>query len=166
MNCCICAREDIAQDSPILTIGNQGRARCLCAACAARFDTITLGRDPEQIRLAMARISDDLSANGCEDVAVYETTRTLLSRAAERVVRIERQEYDFAEDELVREDVADEIPPHLRETEEDRLLDEAQQQAIREREARDARFDKYFLIGTAVALIALAVAFVLRFLLR
>lgn len=149
--CAVC-NAPITEESPaVLTMGGYGHPRYLCSGCAARFDTVTAGHDPEEIAAAMHRISDDLSATGTEDEATYETVREIFDAASRRAKKIKDGTYDFSEDDREEEGTLDEIPEELRESEEDLALD-------REEEEKNKKFDRvlnFVWIGVGV----LAVAF-------
>lgn len=131
--CSICHAEVKEEMPAVLTVSGYGKPRYLCAACAERFDTVTLGREPQRIAEAMARISSDLAAVGAEDETTCEAVCEILDAARERAERITAGTYDFSEDESGAED--GELPEELLETEEDKALDRAE-------EEKNKRFDR------------------------
>ena len=128
-NCSICKRLTDSEDSPILVMGGFGNPKYLCPECARDMESVTEGKNYDEIKYAMDKIGEALSRSNCDDGQVIETVKSIFEEAGERAERIKSGEYDFeseeaqdtAESEL---DEADDVPEELRESEEDRLLDE------------------------------------------
>lgn len=133
--CSTCLRLIESEDAPVLVMGAYGTPKLLCDDCAKLIDTITLGTDPEEIEKSMQTLTDRMSASNVDDRFTIATVTEILNDSAERAQQIKAGTYDFALDEAVDEDAMDDIPEELRETEEDRLLDEKDAEA-------NAKFDK------------------------
>lgn len=121
--CAVCLAKIENEDAPVLAMGSYGVPRLLCDDCAADLDTATRGTDYGEIAAAMDRISLKLSRANIDDKVTMNTVTELLVEAARRATEIKNGTYDFALDECVEEDY--EIPEELKESEEDRALDEA-----------------------------------------
>ena len=135
-NCCTCLRKIENENAPVLTMGAYGTPRLLCDECAALIDTVTLGRDYDEITAAMQTLTGVITASNIDDHIAVSTVTEILEQSAKRAQKIKEGTYDFALDETEEEDGFDEIPEELQETEEDRLLDEKDA-------ASSARFDKF-----------------------
>ncbi len=152
-NCCTCLKNVDPDTAPVLIMGAYGTPKLLCDDCAALIDTMTLGRDYDEITSAMHTLTDSMSVSNVDDQIVFETVTKLLEDSAKRAQKIKDGTYDFALDEVENDDGFDELPDELQETEEDRLLDEKDA-------AANARFDKvmkWAWIGVGI----LAAAFVI-----
>ena len=144
--CCTCLRRIENEDAPVLTMGGYGNPKLLCDDCAALVETLTRGTDYDEITDAMKALTERMSSSNVDDRYTVETMTALLADSAERAQKIKEGTYDFALDE-VEEEGFDEIPEELRETEEDRLLDEKDA-------AEAAKFDKFMnwlWIGAGIA---------------
>ena len=134
-NCSTCLTRITSEDAPVLIMGAYGTPKLLCDECAALIDTITLGREYDEITAAMQALTEKMSSANIDDRFTVDTVTKILSDSAVRAQKIKEGTYDFALDEQEDEGF-DEIPEELQETEEDRLLDE--------KEAEDnAKFDKF-----------------------
>lgn len=122
-NCCTCLARVDEENSSILAMGAYGTPKCLCEDCAALVDTITLGKDYDEITAAMESITKKMSSANVDDRVTVSTMTAILEASAERAQKIKDGTYDFALDERAEEGL-EEIPEELQETEEDRLLDE------------------------------------------
>ena len=134
--CSTCLRRIESEEAPVLVMGAYGNPKLLCDDCAKLIDTITLGKDAQEIEGAMQTLTDRMSASNVDDRFVIATVTEILNDSAERAQKIKEGTYDFALDEVEDEDAMDDIPEELRETEEDRLLDEKDA-------AANAKFDKF-----------------------
>ncbi len=146
-NCCTCLTRVDEESASILTMGAYGTPKCLCEECATLVDTITLGRDYDEITSAMEKITEKMSAANIDDRVTVSTMTELLRQSAERAQKIKDGEYDFSSDEPAENECFEEIPEELQETEEDRLLDEKDA-------AASAKFDKvlniiWIVVGSA-----------------
>ena len=121
--CSICGKEVNEEESLILAMGGFGNPKYLCSVCAKHIDTATESTDPVEIELAMAKISDSLSATAVEDPLVAKTIKEIFAAAGERAKKIKDGTYNFSEDEKSEEELLD-VPEELLETEEDKALDE------------------------------------------
>ena len=134
-NCSTCLTRITSEDAPVLIMGAYGTPKLLCDECAALIDTITLGREYDEITAAMQALTEKMSSANIDDRFTVDTVTKILSDSAVRAQKIKEGTYDFVLDEQEDEGF-DEIPEELQETEEDRLLDE--------KEAEDnAKFDKF-----------------------
>ena len=147
-NCSTClARINEETDAPVLAMGAYGTPKLLCDECASLIETITLGKDYDEISESMERLTKKMSAANIDDRVAVATVTKILSESAERAQLIKEGVYDFSLDEKEDEDSFDEIPEELMETEEDRLLDQKDAEA-------NAKFDKFMnwmWIGVGVA---------------
>ena len=151
--CCTCLARIENDDAPVLTMGAYGTPKCLCDECAELVDRMTLGKDYDDITDAMRTITEKMSSSNVDDTVTVHTMTALLAESAKRAQKIKEGTYDFALDEESENEGFDEIPEELRETEEDRLLDEKEAEA-------NAKFDKFMnwaWIGVGIA----AAAFVI-----
>ena len=163
-NCCTCLARIENDDAPVLAMGAYGTPKLLCPSCASLVDTITIGRDYDEIASAMNEITARMSAANVDDRVTVETMTELLKNSAERAQKIKQGEYDFALDEALEsesDEGFDDIPEELKETEEDRLLDEKDAETLR-------KFDKvlnWLWAGVGVfAMIVIIIKLVQRFL--
>lgn len=152
-NCCTCLVRIEDENAPILTMGAYGNPKCLCPECADLIDKITAGTEYDEITSAMEVITKRMSKSNIDDRVTVSTMTDLLAKSAERAQKIKEGTYDFTLDEIESdEEILDEIPEELKETEEDRLLDEKEAEA-------NKKFDKIlnwmWIIFGAVALFAL-----------
>ena len=170
--CCICNKFVDSDTAPILTVGGYGNAKYLCDECSTDLDTATSARDFDTIKSAMDSIGEKMGKNNIEDELVIATIGELFIGAKERAKAIEAGEYDFSDEdaesapeveseetEQSGEEVEEfDIPEELRETEEDKALDEKDKK-------NNAFYDKIFnwiSIGIIVAALA-AVAYLVFF---
>ena len=151
-NCCTCLSRIEYDDAPVLTMGAYGTPKLLCDNCAALVETITYGRDYDEITEAMNTLTDVITKSNADDRKVVATVTEILENGAKRAQKIKEGTYDFALDEE-EEESFDEIPEELLETEEDRELDARD-------EERQRKFDSVF-NWVSFALITAAVIFVL-----
>ena len=160
--CCTCLKRMESEDAPVLTMGAYGTPKVLCDGCAALIETITLGKEYDEITEAMHTLTATMSASNVDDRVTVETVTQLLADSAKRAQQIKEGTYDFALDEMDSEEGFDEIPEELRETEEDRLLDE--------KDAADVeRFDKimkWAWIGAGVLALAVVVYKIVTFFIK
>ena len=132
-NCSTCLTRIVSDDAPVLIMGAYGTPKLLCDDCAALIETITLGRDYDEITAAMQTLNEKMSAANIDDRFTVNTVTKILSDSAVRAQKIKEGTYDFSLDET--EEGYEELPEDLQETEEDRLLDEQEAEA-------NAKFDK------------------------
>ena len=148
-NCSTCLTRITSEDAPVLIMGAYGTPKLLCDDCAALIETITLGRDYDEITSAMQTLTERMSAANIDDRFTVNTVTKILSDSAVRAQKIKEGTYDFALDEEVEDESFDEIPEELKETEEDRLLDEKEAE-------ENAKFDKlmnktWIIVGAVAA---------------
>ena len=134
-------------------MGAYGTPKYLCSECEGEFETATHGREPLEIAEAMDKIGNKMAENDTVGKVILTAVNEIFDLAKERATQIKAGTYDFSLDtptEVVEED--EEIPEELRESEEDRALDE--------REAkRQNKIDKVLnivtgaIFGTAIAVI-------------
>ncbi len=123
-SCSICKAVIEEENPSILTMGGYANPRYTCKACDGVLEKMLLSSQPEEAVEAMKTVGEHLSRIGCEDNAVIDTVEKMMHRAAERAQAIREGRYDFSLDEDAAEEEIVEIPEELRETEEDRALDE------------------------------------------
>ena len=133
-NCCTCLGKIENENAPVLTMSAYGMPKLLCDDCASLIETVTLGRDYDEITSAMSDLTGVMSASNIDDRIVIATVTEMLENSAKRAQQIKEGTYDFALDES-GEDSFEDIPEELQETEEDRLLDEKDAET-------NAKFDK------------------------
>lgn len=150
-NCCTCLSRIEHDDAAVLTMGAYGTPKLLCDNCAALVETITYGRDYDEIIEAMSTLTDVITKSNADDRKVVATVTEILENGAKRAQQIKEGTYDFALDEV--DEGFDEIPEELQETEEDRLLDEREAES----NARMDRMINWMWIGVG----ALACVFVI-----
>ena len=148
-NCSTCLTRITSEDAPVLIMGAYGTPKLLCDDCAALIETITLGRDYDEITAAMQALTEKMSSANIDDRFTVNTVTKILSDSAVRAQKIKEGTYDFTLDEQEDEESFEEIPEELQETEEDRLLDEKEAE-------ENAKFDKFMnklwiVIGIAAA---------------
>lgn len=148
-NCSTCLTRITSEDAPVLVMGAYGTPKLLCDDCAALIETITLGRDYDEITAAMQALTEKMSSANIDDRFTVNTVTKILADSAVRAQKIKEGTYDFTIDEQEDEESFEEIPEELQETEEDRLLDEKEAE-------ENAKFDKFMnklwiVIGIAAA---------------
>ena len=125
--CTVCKNVFDGKDASILTMSGFGNARYICPECSALLDTATTDKDYENITAAISEIGERANLDVADTAAVDAFTE-ILDSAKERAEKIKLDEYDFS---LDGEDGAlEEIPDDLKETEEDKALDEAEAKQI------------------------------------
>lgn len=152
--CAIC-RAEVSEEAAVLAMGPYGTPRYLCEECASDFDEITMGDTAVVIAEAMDRVGKKMQSL-TPDSFTLDTVNAIISEATERARKIESGEYDFSLDE--NESESFELPEELRESEEDRLLDEAEAK-------KAAAFDKYFnwvALGGFIAVVGFAIYMVIK----
>lgn len=146
--CSICKKTVDSETAPVLTVGGYGNAKYICEDCAALLDTATTAREFDAVKSAMDSIGEKMAKNNIEDELVIATVGELFIEAKRRAQAIKDGTYDFSLDEapVAAEQGSDEeeapveefdIPEELRETDEDKELDAAD-------EKKSAFFDKIF----------------------
>lgn len=129
MRCCSICKAPVEGDAPsVLTMGGYGNPRFVCEDCDKEIEKMLLSKEPSEVQAAMQTLAGHLERIGCEDNAVIATMEQMMARANERAVAIKEGRYDFSLDEPdAEEEELVEIPEELRETEEDRALDEQEE---------------------------------------
>ena len=157
--CSLCKRSVDSENAPILAMGGFGTPRYICDECAANIEIMTTAHDVEVIKENLTIVSEKMSRANVDDTVTLDAMDALLADVKDRAEKINRGEYDFGNDEqelqasgIVGEP---EIPEELRETEEDRALDEQEQ-------LQKAKFDKIF-NWVALGIIAAAVVAVILY---
>ena len=123
-NCSVCLKPIDLDTAPVLTMGGYGTPRCLCDSCAEQIEIFTRGTDYEKITAAMDEISERMSHANIDDKMTVNCITEMLVESAKRANLIKDGTYDFSLDVDEEEYV---IPDELRETEEDRALDEKEE---------------------------------------
>lgn len=155
--CSICTKEITSEEPKILVMGAYGMPKYICDECARDIDEVTLGKDYEKIAETMEKIGNKLSFSN-PDKATFVTVNSIMESAAERAKLIKEGTYDFSlDEETVDDDSFDEIPEELKETEEDRALDRADEEKMR-------KFDIFYNILVACLSVALGAFIVWRLL--
>ena len=135
-NCCTCHLRIDDENAPVLTMGAYGTPKCLCEKCAELVDTVVYGKTYEEVTSAMEEITARMSESNVDDKVTLSTMTELLANSAERAQKIKDGTYDFSlDEERDTDDSFDEIPEELQETEEDKLLDQKEEEAMK-------KFDK------------------------
>lgn len=135
--CTVCDREITAEEPKILAMGAYGTPKYLCDHCSEDIETITLGRDFDNIAEAMDRLGKKM-ADANPDKSTFNTVNSIMESSAKRAKLIKEGSYDFSLDEIEEDTEGfDEVPEELQETEEDRELD-------REDEEKLKQFDKFY----------------------
>ena len=147
--CSICLKAITNEEAPVLTMGSYGTPRLLCDECAAHIENMTRGRDYESIVASMDAITEASSRANIDDKPTVTAVTSILQTSAERAAQIKDGTYDFSLDEIEEEDY--EIPEDMKETEEDRALDEKEKK-------QNEKFDK-ILNWVWIAVIIAAVGF-------
>ncbi|MBQ2793963.1 MAG: hypothetical protein IJF05_04630 [Clostridia bacterium] len=120
-NCSVCLKAIDLDSAPVLTMGAYGTPRCLCDECAELIENFTRGRDYGEITAAMDELSAKMSRANIDDKITVDCITEMLVAGAKRASAIKDGSYDFSLDGEEEEYV---IPDELRESEEDRALDE------------------------------------------
>ena len=120
--CTICKNIFDGEDAAVLTMSGFGNARYICPDCEELIDTATGSRDYEEITAAIGKLGERASVE-ISDTLAFNAFAEIIGSASERAEKIKSGEYDFSLDEA-EEEGFDEIPEELRETEEDKALDE------------------------------------------
>ena len=145
--CAICLKPIDIDTAPVLVMGAYGNPRCLCENCSEHAENFTRGRDYDSITASMDEISARLSKANIDDNLTVGTVTNMLVTAAKRATAIKEGTYDFSLDVEEEEYI---IPDELRESEEDRALDEKEELARK-------KFDKIMnWVWAAVGILALA----------
>lgn len=136
--CSICGKSIETENAAVLTISAYGNPRFICDDCAGMLDKAMESRDPVEVESAINFLGEQLK-DMKDDNSVAEVLN-IISIAGERHKQIIDGVYDFSLDEKIKEiqnkDSFDEIPEELRETEEDRALDE--EEAVKQKKFDDA----------------------------
>ena len=120
--CTICRNLFDADDAAILTMSGYGNARYICPECSSLLDVVTLGDNYDAIKSAMDEIGQKMAID-VDDTAAVTAFSDIMGDAAIRAEKIKNGEYDFSLDSEAEESF-EEIPEDLKESEEDRALDE------------------------------------------
>ena len=139
-------------------MGAYGTPKYLCDECAELIETITMGKEYDEITAAMQTLTDAMSKSNVDDRVTVETVTSMFEECAKRAQKIKEGTYDFALDDV--EDGFDEIPEELQETEEDRILDEKEKAA---NEKFDKLMNKLWIVVGAVAAVTIIYKIVLFF---
>ncbi len=125
-NCSVCLKPIDLDTAPVLTMGAYGTPRCLCGECAEQIEIFTRGTDYGEITAAMDEISTRMSRANIDDKMTVDCITEMLVNSAKRANEIKEGTYDFSLDTDEEEYI---IPDELRESEEDRALDEKEARA-------------------------------------
>lgn len=155
--CSICGKAVNTEEAPILAMSGFGNPKYLCDECANDIDVVITDKNPELIENSMSKLSAKLSATGTDDKLVVDTVAAIFTEAGERAAKIKDGTYDFSKDDEEQELVED-VPEELLETETDRALDEAD-------EKKNKRFDS-IMNWVSLAIIVVAVGLALFFVIK
>ncbi|MBQ8689928.1 MAG: hypothetical protein IJ515_06165 [Clostridia bacterium] len=122
--CSLCKRIVDSETAEILAMGGFGDPKYICDECAADIETATTSHEFEEIKSAMSRISDKMANNDIINRTTLSAIEEIFTDAKERAQRIKDGTYDFSEDEASVPEESLEVPEELRESDEDRALDE------------------------------------------
>ena len=145
--CCTCLSRIENEDAPVLTMGAYGNPKLLCDECAALVEAMSFGKDYNEVVAAMDGLTARMSSSNVDDRVTVATVTKMLNECADRAQKIKEGTYDFSLDEQKENEGFEEVPEELRETEEDKLLDEKEAEA-------NAKFDKvmnWMWIGVGIA---------------
>ena len=158
MNCAICLSNVDSESADILTMGAYGTPRFICKECADDLTVTTASHDFKEIEAAMDRLSAKLSRSNVDDPRTIETITEIFDDSAKRAAAIKNGTYDFSMDGVAENDnILEDIPEELLETEEDRLLDEKEAKSMK-------KFDSimnWVSMGAVIAAIAFAIFYFL-----
>ena len=128
-NCAICLRGVDEENASILTMSGAGIPRYLCEECEADVATVTESLDNQAITDATKSILSKITENNIDDPVTMRTITEILGDGAKRATAIEDGTYsEESEADGEDEEILDEIPEDLLETDEDRALDEAEEE--------------------------------------
>nr|MBQ8890386.1 hypothetical protein [Clostridia bacterium] len=150
-SCSICLSPITNEEAPVLTMGAYGTPKLLCDECAAEIENMTRGTDYDSIVASMDEISHRMSESNVDDRVTMTAVTEMLVDSAKRAQAIREGTYDFSLDELEEEDY--EIPEDMKETEEDRLLDEKE----RESNQRLDKFMNWVWLGVLIGVVGFLV---------
>jgi hypothetical protein len=158
MNCAICLSNVDSESADILTMGAYGTPRFICTECADDLSVATDSHDFKKIEEAMDRLSAKLSRSNVDDHRTIEALTEIFDDSAKRAAAIKNGTYDFSMDGVAENDnILEDIPEELLETEEDRLLDEKEAKSMK-------KFDSimnWVSMGAVIAAIAFAIFYFL-----
>lgn len=132
--CAVCLNEVDAANASVLTMSGYGYPRFICEDCERDIELATKSRDYSEACAAMERLSDRLTSINADKQTMMTMTE-LLADAALRAKAIKDGTYDFSLDE--EEEVLEDIPEELRETEEDIAATASEEEKLK-------KFDKVF----------------------
>ena len=146
--CSICKNTVDSETAAVLTVGGYGNAKYICDECASLLDTATTAREFDAVKAAMDSIGEKMARSNVDDDLVIATVGELFIGAKKRAKAIKDGTYDFSleetkideeqgSDDEQKSDEEFDIPDELRETEEDKALDAAD-------EKKNVFFDKIF----------------------
>ena len=125
-NCSVCLTGALSEDAPILAISGYGVPRCLCDSCAEKVNTVTYGKNYDEITKAMSEIAATVSEKSIDDQCVYDAVSEILEYGKDRAEKIKDGAWVFSLDKS--EEELNEIPEELLESEEDKLLDKREEE--------------------------------------
>lgn len=129
--CSICLNNLDKDEADILTMGIYGTPRYICPDCAADLTKATTSRDVKEIEEAMDKIGQKLAYCGIDDERTRDTIEEIFNDAKARALEIKNGTYDFSLDDEPKEDVLEEIPEDMQESEEDKLLDKKESEKLK-----------------------------------
>ena len=124
--CAVCYTDVDGENSAILAMGGFGNPRYLCPECEELIDKVSRAGSYDEFAEGKEKLASRCHQFISDDTVTFEAVCAILDSSSERAEAIKNGTYDFALDEKNEEDEDgfDDIPEELKETEEDRLLDE------------------------------------------
>ncbi len=150
-NCCTCFNKVEEENAAILTVGPYGTPRCLCDECSALVDTITSSTESDKIKHAMDELTSRMKSANADDPLTVDVITDIIRKGAEKVKCLDGGSYRDEPENTANGDGFDEIPDELKETEEDRLLDEKDAEA--ERKFNKAMNIAWIVVGALAAVL-------------
>ena len=97
--CSTCLARLTNEEAPVLVMGAYGTPKLLCDECAALVETITLGKDHNEIAVAMQTLTERMSAANIDDRFTVNSVTKILEESSVRAQKIKEGTYDFSLDE-------------------------------------------------------------------
>ena len=153
--CAICYTNIDGDNAPILAMGGFGYPRLLCPECERLIESVSTTKDYDEFLEAKKSLASRCHPYLSDDKLTFDTVCSILDSSTERAEAIKSGTYDFSLDEVAEEDSFDEIPDDMKETEEDRLLDERDEEMSKKAD----KVLNWAMLGALIALIGFAVYF-------
>ncbi len=141
--CSICKVAVDSDDAPILAMGGFGNPRYLCKSCEQHLDGVTLGKNYDDIKKSMEILGERMTSSNIDDELTFDTMESIFESAKDRAERIKDGTYDFSCEDS-NDEIVDDVPDDLKETEEDCRLDAEDEEEQKKQFERSRKFDKLF----------------------